>query len=212
MSRYDIILADPPWAYANRRLIRQDGKKAKRGIGAASLYPVMTNREICSLPVSEIAAKNAALFLWATWPRIDSALEVMRAWGFKYKTVAIVWVKTCLHAPQKPWFGVGYYTKSNTEPLLLGIRGKMRPICNSVSQVIMEPHPRGEDGKIIHSRKPASVIDAIDLLFEGCMSRLNKLELFATEKARDGWESTGFAVDGLDIRDFIRQKTEGMVP
>ncbi len=63
------------------------------------------------------------LFLWATFPNIQEALDVMRAWGFKYKTLGFSWIKTN-KKNGKPFFGIGYYTKSNCEVCLIGVKGK----------------------------------------------------------------------------------------
>lgn len=204
LGKYKIIYADPPWAYNDRKAIRKDGKMAKRGYGSANLYDVMTVDEICNLHidpdleecataylrpdicyhVSQIAGPNSALFLWTTWPHISSALRVMEAWGFTYKTCAFDWMK-CNLKNDKPWRGIGYYAKSNTEPCLLGIRGKMKPVDNHVSMAVYEPHPR-KDGKIIHSRKPATVRDRIVQLF----GDVPRIELFARERI-PGWDAWG---------------------
>lgn len=186
-KKYSIVYADPPWKYANRREIRKDGKKARRGFGASSFYNVLSEEDICSLNVEDICEDNAALFMWATWPRLDSALKTITAWGFEYKTVAFVWVKTCLKTPDKPFFGVGYYTKSNTEICMLGVRGRMPVDSNKVSQILVaEPHPRDAAGKIIHSKKPDEVRDCIDQLYP----HGNRIELFARESI-PGWDVWG---------------------
>jgi len=188
LGKYKILYADPPWTYNDRRAIRKDGRQAKRGYGSANLYDVMSVDDICDLrindiSVSQIAAPNAALFLWTTWPHIESALTVMRAWGFEYKTCAFDWMKSNKNG--YPWFGVGYYAKSNTEPCLLGIRGKMKPVDNHISMAVYEPHPR-ENGKIIHSRKPTIVREKIVQLF----GDLPRIELFARERTL-GWDAWG---------------------
>ena len=77
-KQYGIIYADPPWHYDR-----------KHGSGVAeNHYPTMSIEEICALPVSELAAKDSALFLWATFPQLNEAFRVIDAWGFKYKTLA----------------------------------------------------------------------------------------------------------------------------
>ncbi|MGV8123119.1 MAG: MT-A70 family methyltransferase [Candidatus Xenobiia bacterium LiM19] len=194
--KYSIIYADPPWAYNDRREIRRDGKMAKRGFGSANLYDVMTIDEIAALPVGDLAADNSALFMWATWPQLDQQLGVLKAWGFKYVGAGYIWLKRNLRDERNPWFGVGYYTKSNTEPCLLGIRGRMKPVSNSISEVIVEPeviiepHPRDERGKIIHSRKPAIVREKIVQLF----GDLPRVELFSREIV-PGWDVWGNEVE-----------------
>ena len=79
---YEIIYADPPWRYS-----------AKKVQGAAeNHYPTMSIDELCALPVAELAAKDSALFMWATFPQLPEALRLIRAWGFTYKSVAFVWL------------------------------------------------------------------------------------------------------------------------
>ena len=82
-KQYGIIYADPPWRYDR-----------KHGSGVAeNHYPTMSIEEICALPVSELAAKDSTLFLWATFPQLNEAFRVIDAWGFKYKTLAFLWLK-----------------------------------------------------------------------------------------------------------------------
>ena len=108
MKKYNIIYADPPWRYE------------RSGVqGAAEKhYPTMAVDELCKLPVSEIAADDSILFLWATFPQLREALQVIRAWGFSYKSVAFVWLKQ--NKSGKGWFyGLGYWTRGNSEICLL---------------------------------------------------------------------------------------------
>ena len=86
MKKYSIIYADPPWHY-------ETYSKKGQGRAAESHYPTMSLEDIKSLPVSKIAEKDCALFLWATFPCLQEALQVIEAWGFRYKTVAFVWIK-----------------------------------------------------------------------------------------------------------------------
>lgn len=82
-GKYGIVYADPPWRY-----------DMKRGNGVAEKhYPTMSMEEICALPVADLAARDSALFLWATFPQLNEAFRVIEAWGFKYKTLAFLWLK-----------------------------------------------------------------------------------------------------------------------
>lgn len=82
-KKYGIVYADPPWRY-----------DMKRGKGVAeNHYPTMSMDEICALPVADLAAKDSALFLWATFPQLNEAFRVIEAWGFQYKTLAFLWLK-----------------------------------------------------------------------------------------------------------------------
>lgn len=106
-ARFPTIYADPPWEYRN----------AASRAAATNHYSTLSLKEICALPVSELADKNAHLHLWATTPLLHEALAVIRAWGFHYKS-CFVWVKDKL--------GMGNYWRVSHEPLLLGVRGKLR--------------------------------------------------------------------------------------
>ena len=90
MTRYSVILADPPWDYNSRAT----HKKTRFGGGVHGHYPTMPTAEICALPVGrDYAAPDCALFLWATGPHLASGIAVVEAWGFEFKTIAFVWVK-----------------------------------------------------------------------------------------------------------------------
>ena len=110
---YEIIYADPPWRYS-----------AKKVQGAAeNHYPTMSIDELCALPVAELAAKDSALFMWATFPQLPEALRLIRAWGFTYKSVAFVWLKKNKKADS--WFyGLGFWTRANSEICLLATKGR----------------------------------------------------------------------------------------
>lgn len=177
MALYDIILADPPWKYNQRANLNT----RFRG-GAMRHYDVMSVAEICAIPVSEIAARDAVLFLWTTWPRLIEAMSVMKAWGFKYKTAGFDWIK--LNKNGTPFFGVGFYAKSNTEPCLLGTRGKViHPAVNNVSMAILAQRRE-------HSRKPDEVAERIEKMYP--LQR--KIELFARQQ-RPGWDVWGNEVE-----------------
>ena len=113
MKKYKIIYADPPWRYDQKRL---QGTAEKH-------YATMNINDICALPVTDLADKDCALFLWATFPMLPEALKLIKAWGFEYKTVAFVWLKQNKKSPS--WFyGLGFWTRGNAEVCLLAKRGK----------------------------------------------------------------------------------------
>jgi site-specific DNA-methyltransferase (adenine-specific) len=122
------------------------------------------------------------LFMWATFPQLQEALDVMKAWGFKYKTLGFSWIKTN-RKNGKPFFGIGYYTKSNCEVCLIGVKGKPIKKSNSVSSVIISPI----EG---HSKKPDIVRQKI---VEMC-GDIPRLELFARQKS-EGWDVWGNEVE-----------------
>lgn len=172
-KKYSIIYADPPWKYNSRA-----NHKTRFGGGACGHYSLMTMDEIRALPVATIADDNCALFLWATFPYLEDQIKLFSSWGFKYRTVGFTWIKTN-PINGKPFFGVGYYTKSNAEICLLGIRGKLKPITNTVSSVVIAPRRE-------HSRKPDEVRDSIVKLF----GDIPRIELFA-RGSFPGWDVWG---------------------
>lgn len=180
-KKYQIIYADPAWPYRDKR------NKHKRICGGAlSHYQTMRIKDICNLPVKEITNKDCILFLWVTFPNLQEGLNVIGAWGFVYKTLGFSWVKTN-KKNGKPFFGIGYYTKSNCEVCLIGVKGKPKIKSNYVSSVIIEPK-----GK--HSKKPDRVRNKIVEL----MGDLPRIELFARipkeiieDPALRGWDFWG---------------------
>ncbi len=141
--------------------------------------------EICELPVRTWAKPNAALFMWATGPKLPEALAVMQAWGFTYRTIAFVWMKLTRRA-NKPFFGMGFYTRANAEIVLVGTRGNGRQRRNaSVRQMVLDVYDGPEDEQVAapigrHSEKPDEVRKRIERLYAG-----PRLELFARERVRD---------------------------
>ena len=131
MKKYNVILADPPWAYR---------VWSKKGIGrtAENHYPTMSIEDIRALPVGDLADDNCALFLWITFPQLNEAFSLIESWGFAYKTVAFVWVKQNKKVPSLFW-GLGYWTRTNAEVCLLATRGKPKRQSASVHQVILSP-------------------------------------------------------------------------
>jgi site-specific DNA-methyltransferase (adenine-specific) len=141
----------------------------------------MKTGEICALPVWTITDNNCALILWTTFPKLPDALRVIDAWGFRYATIAFNWFKT--NKSGAPFFGVGYYTKSNSEIALLGVKGRMKPVSNFVSQVVVSEREQ-------HSRKPDIVRGKIIELF----GDLPRIELFARQN-HPGWDAWGNEVE-----------------
>lgn len=171
MKQYQIILADPPWRFATYSAKGQ-GRSPERH------YPTMDLPSICALPVSELAAPDCALFLWATFPMLREALAVIEAWGFVYKTAAFCWVKQTSRSTALHW-GMGYWTRSNAELCLLAVRGRPKRRSAGVHQVILSPVEQ-------HSKKPDVVRERIMSL----MGDLPRVELFARQTA-PGWDTWG---------------------
>lgn len=171
-KKYKVIYADPPWSYRDKR------KHVRMSGAAAAHYPTMSIEEIKALPVQDIADENCLLFLWVTFPNLKEGLDTMEAWGFTYKTLGFSWIKTNKRNG-KPFFGIGWYTKSNCEVCLIGVKGKPFKASDRVSSVIISPREE-------HSKKPDEVRDRI---VEFC-GDVPRIELFARQTA-DGWDSWG---------------------
>ena len=141
--RFNILYVDPPWQYEQNRL---------SGV-AENHYRTLTDEEIYSLPVGNIAAEDCILFLWATGPKMREAFKAISSWGFDYRTLGFVWVKQNRKSPT--WFfGLGFWTRSSTEVCLLAVKGKPRRVSAKVSQLIVSPLEE-------HSKKPDIVRDRI---------------------------------------------------
>jgi N6-adenosine-specific RNA methylase IME4 len=182
LDRYDVLMADPPWHYNNRTT----GRGTKFGGGASAHYPLMKDAAILSMAdyVESICANNAAMFMWATGPRLELACRVLKAWGFRYSTVAFTWVKT--KKDGEPHKGPGNYTASNAEFCLIAVKGSMPPKRKLVPSVILYPRMR-------HSEKPPIVRDRIELMYP----EAKRIELFARHTT-EGWDTFGNQVGLLD--------------
>jgi len=174
MNKYKIIYADPPWSY-------QNGGVPQGGVDKE--YPTMKIEDIKKLPIGELADDTCVLMLWATFPQLPEALEVINAWGFKYKTLGFSWLKT--NKDGSPFFGIGYYAKSNQEVCLLATKGKAHSLVksNSVSSFV-------STGRTKHSEKPQIFRDKIVELF----GDEPRIELFARQKT-EGWDVWGNEVE-----------------
>ena len=179
-KKYNIIYADPPWSYGSRVYTAKivNGKKGAFYSLENYHYKPMSLVDIKALPIKSIAAENAILFLWVTFPNLIEGLETMKAWGFTYKTLGFSWIKTN-KKDGKPFFGIGYYTKSNCECCIIGVKGKAPKASNGVSSVVISPREE-------HSKKPDEVRNKI-VEFAGDLPRI---ELFARQYA-DGWDCWG---------------------
>lgn len=173
---FSTLLADPPWRFLNRT-----GKVAPEH-RRLSRYDTMTAAEIRALPVSEIVADQAHLYLWVPNALISDGLAVMESWGFSYKS-NLVWAKRRKDGGPDGR-GVGFYFRNVTEIILFGVRGKMRTLPPGRRQVnIIETRKRE------HSRKPDEQYDIIEACSPGPY-----LELFA-RYSRPGWTSWGLEAD-----------------
>jgi N6-adenosine-specific RNA methylase IME4 len=189
LGKFGTILADPPWKFQNRTgKMAPEHKRLYR-------YHTMTNEEILEMPVNEIALPKSHLYLWVPNALIDLGLNVMKRWGFEYKTM-LVWYKIRKDGgPDRR--GVGFYFRNVTEVILFGTKGQLRTLQPGRSQEnIILSQKRG------HSIKP----DELFPIIESCSSG-PYLELFARRK-RENWVSWGDEVDGpVDINyEFIQNE------
>ena len=172
MKKYTVLYADPPWRYRNK----------PNGRSPESHYPTMKTEDICALPVQALAAEDCALFLWVTMPMIFEAQKVLAAWGFRYKTVAFVWVKQNRKGSGVFW-GMGYWTRANAELCLLATRGHPQRRAKNIHQVIISPVEE-------HSKKPEEARRRIEAL----LGEVPRLELFA-RRPSPGWDVWGNEVE-----------------
>jgi N6-adenosine-specific RNA methylase IME4 len=176
--KYKIIYADPPWSYQN---------KFEKSRGAEAHYPTMDIEQIKQMPVTEITDDNSILFLWVTFPLLQEGLDVIKAWGFIYKTLGFGWVKTTKNG--KLFIGMGHYTRSNLEVCLLGIKGKPVIISRDVSNVHVSKVEQ-------HSQKPIQIKDKIVRVF----GDIPRLELFSRE-ITPGWDVIDMNLDVKHVQD-----------
>ncbi len=171
-KKYSIIYADPPWSF------RTWSNKGK-GRSAEQHYPTMKKEDIQNLPISRICADDCVLFLWVTSPCFEQGLELIKAWGFTYKTVAFTWAKKNKKSDSF-FMGMGYYTRANAEYCLLATKGKVLECkSKSVSSLLCTHIER-------HSKKPDETRERIVQLF----GDIPRIELFAKEYA-EGWSCWG---------------------
>ena len=176
-KKYSAIYADPPWYFRNF-------SKKGEGRNAVSHYDCMSVEDICALPVQKVCNKDCVLFLWTTDPLLPSALRVIDAWGFKFKTVGFYWAKTnktadlnCLS--ERDFFcGLGYWTRANVEQCLLATKGSPKRLARNIRRLVVSQRRE-------HSRKPDEIYGRIENLVRGPY-----LELFARD-SNQGWDAWG---------------------
>lgn len=173
--KHDIVLCDPPWSYY--------GQQDKWG-AAAKFYPTMTDQDLLDFPIFDFANEKSVVFMWATSPRLDFAIDLLRHWGFEYRGIAFVWVKTKQDGTPIGAQGVRpSFVKPTAEFVIVGSTEKkgrtFKLHDESIRQVVLAP-------KTEHSRKPDDIHEAINKMFP----EQTKIELFARRKF-DGWNVWG---------------------
>lgn len=173
---YRTLLVDPPWRFSNKT-----GKVAP-GHARLKRYETMTIEQIATLPVAKHVEAPAHLYLWVPNAMLHEGLQVMRAWGFTYKT-NLVWYKVRKDGGPDGR-GVGFYFRNVTEIVLFGVRGKMRTGDAGRRQPNILCTQKRE-----HSRKPDELYGVVEACSPGPY-----LELFARHR-REGWTSWGDQLD-----------------
>lgn len=188
---FSTVLADPPWRFTNRTgKVAPEHKRLDR-------YSTMSLEDIKAMPVADVLASNAHLYLWVPNALLPEGLDVMKSWGFRYVS-NIVWAKRRKDGGPDGR-GVGFYFRNVTELLLFGVRGSMRTLAPGRSQVNMI-----ETRKREHSRKPDEQYDLIEACSPGAY-----LELFA-RYPRQGWTVWGNeAAEGVIPRGVAHKGYEG---
>jgi N6-adenosine-specific RNA methylase IME4 len=173
LGGYSVIYADPCWRYEQKVRVTLDEAQ----------YATMTPAQVQALPVGRLAGRDCALFLWGTWPQLPVVLETIRAWGFAYRTLAFIWVKRNPKAGSLFW-GTGMWTRANSEPCFLAVRGHPKRTHMGVHQVVEEDVLDAPVGR--HSAKPVVARERIVTL----LGDVPRIELFARERS-EGWDAWG---------------------
>jgi N6-adenosine-specific RNA methylase IME4 len=178
-KKYQVILADPPWEYRNKKTGRTNGNQPE-GSGAHTKYSTMSLSQTCQLPISNIADRDSVLFLWVTSPMLEDSFMVIRAWGFSYRS-SLVWDKINV--------GIGYWFRGQHELLLVGVKGNFPPPPPELRISSVLRCKRGE-----HSDKPDHIKHMIDKWYPNA----TKLELFARDHTplfESEWDRWGNEVE-----------------
>lgn len=164
-GKFRVIYADPPWKYGNMQ-----HSKDEQETTLDTHYPTMEIDELCALPVKELSAPNAVLFLWTTSPLLEKSFEVINAWGFDYKS-SMIW--------DKIKHNVGYYVSVRHEFLLICTKGSCLPTSKTLNNSVQHIE------RTKHSKKPEEFYQIIESMYEPPY-----IELFAREP-RNGWSAWG---------------------
>lgn len=233
--KFNRFIVDPPWKYADRRLIRKDGGKARFGIGAAGRYNVMELEDLQFLDIDAISEENSVMFLWTTLPYEIKAMIMMECfWNHKYTQSQLEWVK--LNRKSKTaFFGPGHRARANKEVCLIGIKGNVPVVCSKLSQIMMD----GFSGKVpLEYQDDEGNIDPpsfynfafepiqggggwnfmigteimghsrkpdIHPLVEMMFGKTDKQVELFARRSYPGWTTTGLECDGKSIQNFIEE-------
>ena len=170
-GKYRVIYADPPWKYNDTLAISRDGLGESYGPAEAH-YPAMTIPELCALPVKELSEESAVLFLWTTSPLLEDTFQIVKAWGFKYKS-SFVW--------DKIKHNMGHYNSVRHEFLLVCTKGSCTPDVKKLFDSVQSIERTDK-----HSQKPQEFRGIIDTIYPNGP----RIELFARDGFA-GWDAWG---------------------
>lgn len=194
-EKYNVIVADPPWNFNNY-------KKAAHG---SPQYPTMSLEDIGKIPVKKWANKNCLLLMWCTWPMLVNGAKLMELWDFSYVT-GWPWIKTVPNSGTIRC-GIGFWTQSTSEFILVGRRGKVSPSKTDRRRGLLIGEDRQFYGPINkHSTKPEDIQDWVENRYEGPY-----LELFA-RRDRPNWTcwgyDTGFKLNEAGVEQLTLFKSD----
>lgn len=195
MSKYNVIYADPPWSYDNKKT---GGSMIS---GADNHYSLLSNEDIYKFPVHDITERNAVCFMWVTVPLLPEGLKALNEWGFTYKTM-ITWRKIMS-------LGMGYWFRGQCEHLILGVKGKVKPFrqqrANFYESEVFEMDECYQSKVGKHSQKPHYFREMISKAVGVSFESPKKLEIFA--RSRSGffpdYEYEGWDVYGNQVNNSI---------
>ena len=175
-KKYNIIYADPAWSFGSKSY--QDSNRDMIDI-QKSHYTTMTEEEISSLPVKNITKDDCILFMWVTDSHLKEALNVIKCWGFSYKTIGFTWVKQ--YKTGSYCYNFSPYVLKSTEICLIATKGKLNKLKekNNIKGLVFAERTK-------HSKKPNEVRKRIEQLCKD----LPRIELFARERV-SGWDAWG---------------------
>jgi N6-adenosine-specific RNA methylase IME4 len=173
---FTTIVADPPWTYTYSTR-RTEAAGTGWHSSAQRHYGTMTMDSIAAMPVADVAAQDAVLWLWVVNPMLPRCIEIAARWGFEYRGL-LTWAKTAKASPERPFIGTGYWLRGSTEHAVLAVRGKPKPLLRNVPTWFPAPPSR-------HSEKPEAATRIFETYIDG-----PRLEMFA-RRPRDGWTTWG---------------------
>lgn len=175
-KKYNIIYADPPWRFSSKELQHYNGKRFRP---LETVYDTEKTSTMAEWDIQRIADTDCAMFMWTTDAHLEESLQLMKAWGFRYVTIAFIWSKVSKNG--KRVANLGAWTMKNCEMCLFGTRGHMlkHKKCNNVQQLF-------EAERTEHSKKPDCARQFIEQIF----GDLPRIELFARQHV-DGWDCWG---------------------